>query len=96
MLSGLLLAALVLSFFVLGPIYALIVAFLVGLGLLAVAALRRSDEAVDGTERERVRRDTADRVGAASADRGAPHTGGPQAAPTGPLPASPEGPGRGE
>ena len=90
LIAGLGLVALVIAFIALGPIYALVVAVGIGLLLLVLAGLRRSDDHAEGEER--ARRDEVDRMSAGSAERGGPHTGREDVPE--PLPASPEGPSR--
>jgi hypothetical protein len=95
-IAGILALALLLGLVVLAsPLFAIVIAALGGLALLAVASLRRSDEYVERDERPRVGRDAADVAAAPRPDRGAPAGGeGSGAAGGGRLPATPGGPTR--
>ena len=93
-IAGLLAAALLIGLVFLGsPIFAVVIAVVGGLILLGFAALRRSDEYVEGDERARVRRDAADLAASSQPDRGAP-AGGEGSGRGGELPAAPGGPTR--
>jgi hypothetical protein len=93
-IAGLLAGALLLGLVVLGsPIFAVVIAAVGGLALLAFASLRRSDEYVERDERARVRRDAADVAASSRPDRGAPAGGEGSGAPH-ELPATPGGPTR--
>jgi len=84
--------ALLLGLVVLGsPIIAVIIAAIVGLGLLAAASMRRSREYTDRAEARTRSRDRADVAASREADRGAPAQ-----APGGELPPNPGAPERSE
>jgi hypothetical protein len=72
------------------PIFAIIAFIVIAIVLAAGAALRRSDQYVEGTESDR-HVDEADVIGAKSPDRGAPARGegGPSGAQTLPPPTRP-------
>jgi hypothetical protein len=93
--GGTLAVAALIGLVVLGsPIFAIVIAMVLGLVLLVVAALRRSEESTRGGSPAGASRNALDRAATGSRDRGAP--AGTEGTGDAPLPASPAGPSRAE
>jgi hypothetical protein len=94
-LAGVVAAGLLIGLIVLGsPLFAVVIAAAGALAFVAFAALRRSDEYVERSERARVRRDAADIAASSQPDRGAPAGGEGGSGTRTELPATPGGPTR--